>query len=126
MIDLQIEATKTSPFIMLDSENKKIELKGKSTPENAVQFYYPVINNIKKLFSEVTGEIQVHFALEYFNTSSSKCLFDMLKVLKALEEHERTIIVNWYYEEDDEDMIETGEDFEDLLGLTFNYIELDY
>ena len=126
MIDLQIEATKTSPYILLDSESKKIELKGKSTPENAVQFYYPIINNIKKLFSEVSGKVVVEVALEYFNTSSSKCLFDMLKVLKTLDNDGRQITVNWYYEEDDEDMIETGEDFEDLLGLTFNYIELDY
>ncbi|WP_258100527.1 DUF1987 domain-containing protein [Marinoscillum pacificum] len=127
MIDLQIEATKTSPYILLDSESKKIELKGKSTPENAVQFYYPIINNIKKLFSEVSGKVVVEVALEYFNTSSSKCLFDMLKVLKTLDnDGGRQITVNWYYEEDDEDMIETGEDFEDLLGLTFNYIELDY
>ena len=126
MIDLQIESTKTSPYIMVDSTEKIIELKGKSTPENAVQFYYPVINNIKKLFSAVSGEIHVNMALEYFNTSSSKCIFDMLKVLKSLQDDDREIVVNWYYEEDDEDMLETGEDYQDLLGMNFNYIELEY
>ncbi|MBE61196.1 MAG: nuclear pore complex subunit [Flammeovirgaceae bacterium] len=126
MIDLQIESTKTSPYIMVDSTEKIIELKGKSTPENAVQFYYPVINNIKKLFSAVSGEIHVNMALEYFNTSSSKCIFDMLKVLKSLQDDDREIVINWYYEEDDEDMLETGEDYQDLLGMNFNYIELEY
>ena len=119
MIDLQIESTKTSPYIMVDSTEKIIELKGKSTPENAVQFYYPVINNIKKLFSAVSGEIHVNMALEYFNTSSSKCIFDMLKVLKSLQDDDREIVINWYYEEDDEDMLETGEDYQDLLGMNF-------
>ncbi len=111
---------------MLDSTNRKIELKGKSTPENAVQFYYPVINNIKKLFSNVTGTVHVDISLEYFNTSSSKCIFDMLRMLKAMESTDRSIQVNWYYEEDDEDMLETGEDYEDILGMAFKYIELEY
>ncbi|WP_421873222.1 DUF1987 domain-containing protein [Marinoscillum sp.] len=126
MIDLQIESTRISPYIMLDSTNRKIELKGKSTPENAVQFYYPVINNIKKLFSNVTGTVHVDISLEYFNTSSSKCIFDMLRMLKAMESTDRSIQVNWYYEEDDEDMLETGEDYEDILGMAFKYIELEY
>ena len=33
--------------------------------------------------------------------------------------------VNWYYEEEDEDMLETGEDIADLLDLDFNFISDD-
>lgn len=126
MIDLQIASTRVSPYVMLDSSSKKIELKGKSTSDNAVQFYYPIIDNIKQLFSTTSGVITVDFSMEYFNTSSSKCIFDMLKVLKKLDSGEREIVINWCYDEDDEDMLETGEDYEGILGMHFNYVELEY
>ena len=103
-----------------------ILLKGKSTPENSIQLYHPVINKIKELFANVQGEIQVNVSLEYFNTSSSKCIFDMLRTLKGMQSSERSVHINWYYEEDDEDMLETGEDYEDILGLPFSYIPIEY
>jgi hypothetical protein len=41
-----------------------------------------------------------------------------------LKKDGKAIAVNWYYEEDDIDMMETGEDFQDLIDLDFNLVEL--
>jgi len=124
MIDLRIEPSKTTPLAILNSDEGRIELRGKSTPENAINFYYPLIEKIKKLFAS-KRHIEVDVALFYFNTSSSKCLFDMFRELKKMEQRGAKVQINWYFEEDDEDMLETGEDYEDILGLTFNYIILE-
>lgn len=126
MFDYQLEATRTSPYIMLDSSQGKIEIKGSSSPDNPVQFYYPVIRKIKDLFIPVRGVINVDISMEYFNTSSSKCIFDLLRLLKKLDHPRRKVQINWHYEEEDDDMLETGEDYESLLGLTFHYVAVAY
>ncbi len=124
MIDLRIEPTKTTPFVQLDSEIGRIELRGKSTPESAINFYFPLIEKIRRLFA-TNNRIEVDVALDYFNTSSSKCLFDMFRTLKKLEISGAEVVINWHFEEDDEDMLETGEDYEDILGLNFDYIMME-
>jgi len=54
-----------------------------------------------------------------FNTSSAKCIYEILKKVKSFDKFGTKIRVNWYYEEYDEDMLECGEDFSDLLSLPF-------
>lgn len=125
MIDISIEATAVTPHVKIDSEESYIIITGKSSPANSLQFYHPIINKVKMLFSNSTRPITVDIAFRYFNTSSSKCLFDFFKMLKGLEREGKEIIINWQYEEDDEDMLETGEDYADILNLDFNFIEVE-
>ena len=58
----------------------------------------------------------VNVQLEYFNTSSSKCILDVFKKLEAIHKAKNDVIINWHYEEDDEDMLEAGEDYESSSG----------
>ena len=74
---------------------------------------------------ESENGITANIAFEYFNTSSSKCLFDLFKKLGKLENDDRDLNINWFYEEDDEDMMEAGEDYSDLLDLEFNFLEIE-
>lgn len=67
-------------------------------------------------------EIIMDFRLEYFNTSSAKTFFEIFKRLSYLNKNGHKVTVNWYAEENDEDLIETGEDFEELTSLNFNYL----
>ncbi|MBO7596417.1 MAG: SiaC family regulatory phosphoprotein [Bacteroidales bacterium] len=34
------------------------------------------------------------------------------------------VVINWYYEEDDEDMLEAGEDYQSILKLPFKMVEI--
>jgi hypothetical protein len=67
---------------------------------------------------------QVNVQLEYFNTSSSKCILDVFKKLEAINKGKSEVTVNWYYEEDDEDMLEAGEDYESIIRVPFKMIEI--
>ncbi|MFY0601157.1 MAG: DUF1987 domain-containing protein [Cyclobacteriaceae bacterium] len=125
MIDVLIAPTSVTPYVKIDSEESKIIFCGKSSPPNSIHFYYPIIEKIKKLFADVEETIVVDFSFRYFNTSSSKCLFDLFKMLKGMEKEGKELEINWHYEEDDDDMLETGEDYADILDLEFNYIEVD-
>jgi hypothetical protein len=63
--------------------------------------------------------------LEYFNTSSSKCILDFFKKLEGINGKNTDVTVNWHFEEDDEDMEEAGEDYGAILNLSFKMIEVD-
>jgi hypothetical protein len=60
--------------------------------------------------------------LEYFNTSSSKCLIDIFRKLESLYLQEQDVVIFWYYEEEDEDMKESGEDFKDILKVPIEMV----
>ncbi len=108
-----------------DPEEGILELKGRSSPENAIQYYQGLLTNLEE-FADSDNDIFVaNFAFEYFNTSSSKCLFDVFKRLNRMQDNGIQVTINWFYEEDDEDMMEAGEDYSDLLDLDFNFIEIE-
>jgi hypothetical protein len=60
--------------------------------------------------------------LEYFNTSSSKCILDVFKKLEAIHKAKHDVTINWFYEEDDEDMLEAGEDYESIIRVPFKMV----
>ena len=124
-LTMTIEPTKFTPFVQLDTRAGVLEFKGRSSPSASLEFYYPILSNINKAFLTGITTFTANFAFEYFNTSSSKCLFDILKRLAQFKSQGMDVRVNWYYEECDGDMKETGEDYEDVLGMSFNYIAVE-
>jgi hypothetical protein len=68
---------------------------------------------------------EVNIQLEYFNTSSSKCILDVFKKLEAIYKSGNEVVINWYYEEDDEDMLEAGEDYQSIIKIPFKMVEIE-
>ena len=66
----------------------------------------------------------VNIRLEYFNTSSSKCILDVFKRLESIHRAKHDVEINWFYEEDDEDMLEAGEDYDSIIKVPFKMIEI--
>ena len=120
-----IEPTRTTPLVNFDPDEGLLEMKGRSSPENSIQFYQRILDNLEEFAQTGGPEFTANIAFEYFNTSSSKCLFDVFKRLSKIEESGKTITINWYLEEGDDDMMEAGEDYSDLLDLNFNFFEIE-
>ncbi|MCT4562548.1 MAG: DUF1987 domain-containing protein [Crocinitomicaceae bacterium] len=125
MENLLIEGSAKTPTVNFNSEAGLIELKGRSIPENSVEFYQPLNEWIDSYAQNPKGETVVEIKLEYFNTSSSKCILDLFKKLESMNGSGTSVKVNWYFEEDDEDMEEAGEDYQAIIGLPFNMIEVE-
>ncbi|MFM9005247.1 MAG: SiaC family regulatory phosphoprotein, partial [Flavobacteriales bacterium] len=68
------------------------------------------------------AETTMHVQLEYFNTASSKCMLDLFRKLESV--NSKTTI-QWFYEQDDEDMLEAGEDYEAIVNVPFKMIEIE-
>jgi hypothetical protein len=116
---IAIEMSPKTPLVNL-SANGMMEFKGRSIPENSIEFYTPVFNWIDKYSIKPLPKTSVHIQLEYFNTSSSKCLLDIFKKLQTLHQSGKSeVTVNWFYEEDDEDMLEAGEDYQAIIKVPF-------
>lgn len=124
MENLTIEGTAKTPTVDFNASTGVLELKGRSIPENSIEFYKPLNEWVEAYGSSSQGNTQVNMKLEYFNTSSSKCILDFFKKLEGISS-KTAITVNWHFEEDDEDMQEAGEDYGAILSLTFKMIEVE-
>jgi hypothetical protein len=121
---LLIEGTQKTPQVEFNPQKGVLEIKGRSIPENSIEFYKPLVDWLEEYSSVAVAKTVVNVHLEYFNTSSSKCILDVFKKLESIHKSNNDILINWYYEEDDEDMLEAGEDYESIIRIPFKMIEI--
>jgi hypothetical protein len=121
MNDIALVASTKTPSVKFNADGH-LELKGRSIPENSLDFYKPLLEWIESYVQHAQPETIVHVQLEYFNTSSSKCLLDLFR---RLENIKSKVTIHWYYEQDDEDMLEAGEDYEAIVNVPFKMIEVE-
>lgn len=117
MNSLYLAKTSKTPEVTFDPKSEVFEIIGRSIPENSVEFYRPVMEWLDVYQRDVNINIPLVVKLEYFNTSSSKCLVDIFRKLEKMYQEGHQVMIKWYFEEEDEDMKESGEDFKDLLKL---------
>lgn len=117
MTNLYIPRTTKTPDIFFDLEMGNLEIKGRSIPENSVDFYSQVMQWLDEYEKSPHETTLLSVKLEYFNTSSSKCLIDIFRRLEKIHDRSTQVEVHWYYETEDDDMKESGEDFRDLVKM---------
>jgi hypothetical protein len=125
MESIVIEGTPKTPSVNFDSASGVLQLRGRSIPENSIEFYKPLVEWLDEYAGKPQSKTAVNIQLEYFNTSSSKCLLDLFKKLEVMHKNGSDILVKWYYEEDDEDMLEAGEDYQSIVNVPFKMIEIE-
>ncbi|HNT41318.1 MAG: DUF1987 domain-containing protein [Bacteroidales bacterium] len=121
---LSIEGTPKTPTVTMNPNTGVIEIKGRSIPENSIEFYKTIIDWIDEYSKSPQPNTVVNIQFEYFNTSSSKCILDVFKKFEMLKKNKADVVINWYYEEDDEDMLEAGEDYESIIKVPFKMIQI--
>ena len=117
MDNINIESTSKTPKVDFHVGSGVLEIAGRSLPENSTEFYKPVFDWLDQYIEESNSNTSFNFKLEYFNTSSSKCILDILRKLEKLHKTGKSVVVNWYYEEDDEDMMEAGENYQRIVSV---------
>lgn len=121
MNDLQIEPTNKTPLIDFFSSGKLI-LAGSAYPENANEFFDPLIEWIVALHAEA---VDFDLIIEYLNTSAAKKLMELLQKLQ-FNKNIQLCKVNWFYQKWDEDGLETGQILSDSLpGIKFEFVEYE-
>ena len=119
-----IDGTPKTPTISFDLAGGVLEIKGRSIPENSIEFYKPLVDALDKYAGSPKSATNVNIQLEYFNTSSSKCILDVFKKLENINKNGSAVVINWHYEEDDEDMLEAGEDYQAIINVPFKMVQV--
>jgi hypothetical protein len=113
------EELKNCPGIVYYPASNKLEMIGRSIPENPELIFRRLDNWISQHFEKNSG-LDINFQLEYINSGSSKYLYEILKRLTAMVKTGKKINMRWRYEEDDEAMLELGEHYRDTAGIPLN------
>lgn len=120
---IKLNNTITTPIVHLDADANIFKIEGASIPENANHFYDPILDWLEEYSLNPNKETVIDLNYKYFNTSSSKLILDLLLILKKIHDNGNKILVHWYHEENDEDMKESGEDYQDIIKIPFKFIE---
>lgn len=122
---VNLAGTEDTPKIILDHSQKIYEISGRSLPEDAVEFYSPVLKWLDDFGKEKPGELEMKINLEYFNTASSKLILDIFSKMEELKEESINVSVKWFYTKDDTDMMEAGEEYSELVEIPISLECLD-
>lgn len=124
MHELNIPATDDTPAVRFDVIHGIFEISGKSMPEDVAKFYNPIIRWLESTVNIKLTQLEVHFRFKYFNTSSSKMILELLKRIQLIKNSGKEVVINWYYLKIDEDMLEEGRNFSDMVDVPFKFVEL--
>jgi hypothetical protein len=119
-----IEGTQKNPTIKFDLTKGELHVSGNSIPENSVDFYKPLLAAMEEYAASPQPTTTVTFNMRYFNTSSSKRILDIFKKLETINRGGSAVTVNWVYEDDDDDMLEAGEDYQSVVDLSFKMVPI--
>ena len=110
------EALKNCPGIVYFFDNNTLEISGRSIPENPELIFRRLDEWITSHF-EKNRSLTVNILLEYINSGSSKYLYEILRKFTGYANSDKEVVMKWFYEEDDEAMLELGEHYRDTAGI---------
>lgn len=128
---LDIPSTSNSPKVLFNPGESRFEISGESRPENVSVFYKPILDwmkdlelNLREKANPGKTPFEFHFNFEYFNSTSAKYILDFCKKIGILDAQGYKSVVRWYFEEDDEDMLEVGKEMSRMAKIPFEYVEI--
>ena len=122
---LHIQETDDSPEVVLDQQGNRFEISGKSLPEDALQFYQPVLEWLNEYRNKPKPFTRIDFKLTYFNTASSKLILDIMMILEEMKKEGNGVLVRWISPASDEDMQEAGREYQELVDVPFEHATYD-
>ena len=118
----EVESTNKTPKVLLDPDGL-FKISGRSIHEDPSKFFDPMVDWIEEYCSNPKEVTTIEIKLEYFNSGSAKYILSILQTLSQLMNMGLKLVVNWYYEEGDDDILERGEYYASILDTNFNFIE---
>lgn len=133
MNPLLIDTTKITPKISFEPEKRMFEIAGESRPENVKEFYEPLLKWLDQYSTEINSQklnfsdnpLTFNFKLDYFNSSSSKFIFDIIKKIVEMHSNGINVKIDWYYEDGDDDMRDAGSELSRMVKFEFGFVVVE-
>lgn len=125
---LKIESSKLTPGITIDPTRNVLEIYGFSLPENAAEFYSPVIEWLKTFKKELIdnpsnfSELNVIFKLVYYNSASLRQLVEIFHLFYEIQKTDFPIHIAWQYDSEDPQMAEAGKELSEITKVQLNIV----
>src|SRR4030042_5673389 len=107
-----IKETLFTPSVSIFNDEHRIVISGQSRLEDPSPFFEELTALLDRNINEFKTHMSIDFLLNYLNSSSSKWLFHILKGIQSKFQGKKLITINWFYDEDDDSMLEAGEVFQ--------------
>jgi SiaC family regulatory phosphoprotein len=125
MEKLNLKPTSKTPRVILNKDENQFLISGKSLPEDVREFYNPVFEWFDSYFTEPNPVTTLIFEISYYNTASSKIFLDLLFFIKDAIDKGININIIWRYEQDDDEILEAGHDYERIVKIPIQIEEVD-
>lgn len=96
-------------------------IRGNSYPEDSNEFYDAASKWLIDFFKKNTSTVNLNVDLKYVNTSSIKSILNLIMQIRSASDS--NVKIAWMYELEDDDMLATGEDLQEMCDLKFEFIE---
>lgn len=116
---LIIEETQDTPKVFFDKTKGVFEISGRSLPENAIKFYTPVLKWLEDYVAAPNATTCFDFKLDYFNSASTKKIYEIVSLLELLVETKTEVVIRWYYSKDDELIKSKGLEMKEMADVPF-------
>lgn len=116
MNSISFDATEDTPQVICNIDGT-VSIIGKSLPEDSFAFYNPIHDWISKVNAE---NLEITLRLDYMNTSSTKQIYTLLELANN-NQSKKSIKIKWYYNENDDEALDLGKEFESLLKQPFEF-----
>jgi hypothetical protein len=124
MKNLVIASTKKTPEIIFKASGE-LMITGSSLPANFAGFYQPILEWLEEFKESSPKKISISFELEHVNTSSTRIILQILRLLNGVNKGKNNLTVIWKYDHDDSDMLEQGEALQEILDRKFEFVIKD-
>ncbi len=118
MRTLDIEQSASTPRIIFQPDERVLLIRGESYPENSFEFYAPVAGWLKEyLAGESTLNLDIN--VSYLNSSSTKCMLDLLDILEEAHCKGARISLVWRYDQENPRSLDLAQEFQEEVTLPF-------
>lgn len=114
-------ATKKTPLIEMDFDNGHFLFSGRSIPKYVSGFYYPIMEKIDRYIQKPQEQTVVVFFMEYLDSASSRMILSIIQHFKKIVDQNFSVRFEWHYQEDDDDIFDTGLTYSELTGMDFKF-----
>ena len=115
----EIPKTKRTPKVLFDLNKGVFKIAGISRPYDVNNFYFPLMRKIDHYVNNPCKNTHLIFKLDYIDFSSSQFILAIIYRMKRVLDINRGLRVEWFYKEENADMLEVGETYAELSGLDF-------
>jgi hypothetical protein len=123
MKDFVIEENRLRPKVYFSETEAKLNIFGRCLLEYPEEIFDPMNKWLEEYIKKPGPKTELNIGLEYFNSSTAKAIIRFLAILKQLE-GKSELSVNFFY--DDENILDYGKDFSEIVDLKFNFIQKNF